>query len=737
MKKNLLTFLAICLFASSNLFAQFPGSGTQQSPFLISSKADMEYLAQLVELEYDFEGQYFLLTQDLKLFNTVTTVIGVTKYFKGNFDGGGHEIAVNINSSYLGGVFGRIQGATIKNLTVSGSVTVASASGGLGGGICGYAYNSYEPSYVPSTIDNCRNYSMVSGYASDFNSMIRLGGICGYGTSVIITNCYNTGTISASVNNSGNFYTGGICGIGHAFGYAYPISISNCYNTGTISGTGNVGGIYGGALLSDDQCNINNCYNTGNISGTNSSIYSTVAGIAGDATAIINNCYNTGNISNSSSAGRASGIGGAVVLNCFAANTQITVPTLANGARIGHGSTISNCYALSSMIINGYPVYSQITANEKHGANMDISSFQSQTWISNYLGWDFNTIWKQRAGEFPVLFYQKYSPVITFTIASVRYGDIITLNATSDNNAMPLIYESSDNTIAEITGNTLIARKAGLVTITARQNENSEYTAGQTTFNLNIQKIPVTITANSATVTYGDTPPAFTCQYSGFINGETANVLTQLPVLTCYAIEVGMHNIVPSGAEAQNYSFIYQNGTLTITKALLTITANNVIWQIGTPRPDFTLSYSGFKYNDNHSNLWQLPTITCAANENSPVGFYDIILSGGSAVFYDFILVNGTLERTEQSNNIPTINNHNNIQIYPNPATDKLYIIPAAEDLGRAMRIKFYDLLGKEVLIQAINGKTEINISNLPQGIYNIQLVSEGQIIGNSKIIKQ
>jgi hypothetical protein len=45
-------------------------------------------------------------------------------------------------------------------------------------------------------------------------------------------------------------------------------------------------------------------------------------------------------------------------------------------------------------------------------------------------------------------------------------------------------------------------------------------------------------------------------------------------------------------------------------------------------------------------------------------------------------------------------------------------------------------MLGKEIFAQLINGKTEINISHLSKGIYNISVFSEGRVIGNSKIVK-
>jgi len=73
-----------------------------------------------------------------------------------------------------------------------------------------------------------------------------------------------------------------------------------------------------------------------------------------------------------------------------------------------------------------------------------------------------------------------------------------------------------------------------------------------------------------------------------------------------------------------------------------------------------------------------------------------------------------------------------NILIYPNP-TQNTFIIDCEND----KTIKLYDMFGKEVLIQNANGKTEINISHLPNGIYNVSLFSEGKIVGNSKIVKQ
>jgi len=72
------------------------------------------------------------------------------------------------------------------------------------------------------------------------------------------------------------------------------------------------------------------------------------------------------------------------------------------------------------------------------------------------------------------------------------------------------------------------------------------------------------------------------------------------------------------------------------------------------------------------------------------------------------------------------------IKVYPNPTSNKLFI-----ECEKNSTITLYDMLGKEVLNQNISGKSEINISHLPKGIYNARIISESKVVGNSKIVKQ
>ena len=72
------------------------------------------------------------------------------------------------------------------------------------------------------------------------------------------------------------------------------------------------------------------------------------------------------------------------------------------------------------------------------------------------------------------------------------------------------------------------------------------------------------------------------------------------------------------------------------------------------------------------------------------------------------------------------------LQVYPNPANEIVFI-----EYENAYIVNFYDMFGKEVLSRNANGKTEMNINQLPKGVYMVAVVSEGETMELKKIIKQ
>jgi hypothetical protein len=168
----------------------------------------------------------------------------------------------------------------------------------------------------------------------------------------------------------------------------------------------------------------------------------------------------------------------------------------------------------------------------------------------------------------------------------------------------------------------------------------------------NISAATLTVTANSTNRAYGAANPAFIAGYSGFANGEDTTVLTGTPSLTTtatasstvagspYAITAAQGSL-----SAANYSFSYVNGNLSITPVTLTVSADNKSRPYGTTNPVLTASYSGFANGEDTNVLSGCPSLSTAADTNSPLGAYPIQTGAGtlSSGNYSFTLVDGTL----------------------------------------------------------------------------------------------
>lgn len=231
-------------------------------------------------------------------------------------------------------------------------------------------------------------------------------------------------------------------------------------------------------------------------------------------------------------------------------------------------------------------------------------------------------------------------------IPTMTYGDATYTLPETTEEGLTLTWEVDDTDIATISSNILTITGTGSTTVTATQAGNDSYEPFSKEFTLTVNKAPLTITAINKNMTYGDNVPAYGVNYSGFVYSETSAVLTTQPTITCSATKtsnVGNYSIVPSGASASNYNISYFNGTLTINKAPLTITANSYTINQKDDLPEFEVTYDGFKNSQTSSVLTTQPTITCDATDSETVGAYDITPSGAAATNYSFNYVSGTL----------------------------------------------------------------------------------------------
>lgn len=170
---------------------------------------------------------------------------------------------------------------------------------------------------------------------------------------------------------------------------------------------------------------------------------------------------------------------------------------------------------------------------------------------------------------------------------------------------------------------------------------------------LNVVPRSLEVIPRSSSRKYGSPNPSFTVEFSGFAEGQDENMITEYPVVTTQATvrsDAGKYNLVCRGGTVHpNYKFIYKTGVLTIQKANLAIKAEDKERYIGEFNPTFTLSFSGFRNEDNEFALEQLPTISCDADINSPAGIYPIVLEGGYDKNYEYQLQNGVLNIRVQS----------------------------------------------------------------------------------------
>ena len=174
------------------------------------------------------------------------------------------------------------------------------------------------------------------------------------------------------------------------------------------------------------------------------------------------------------------------------------------------------------------------------------------------------------------------------------------------------------------------------------QNYDIKYTMGTLTI---VKADGVVVTAKNYTRKYGEANPTFGYTSEG-------KDLDGTPNISCTATAtspVGTYPIVVNKGSVKNYNASYVNGTLTITKASLTIAAKNYTIKQGEALPTFDASYTGFKNGETKSVLTKQPTFVCSATSASAPGTYDITVSGAEAKNYDITYTKGTLTIEESA----------------------------------------------------------------------------------------
>jgi hypothetical protein len=398
------------------------GSGVTPATIQIAGPADLAKIGK--NAAFPLDGSY-TLTGDIAV-NNWTPIGAVTAPFTGTFDGGGKTITITGS----GGLFESTRGATIRNLTIEGVITMPVMGSGLAGSIAGLADKT--------TIVSCRSRAAVTLNSSAQSASA--GGIAGYvRNSTVISDCETSGTITLNAPQDGRdlmVYAGGIAG------YAGGSTISRCASRGNISAAGDypyagglVGYNYSGARIKESfasgnvaanggnlpyaggvagynsvsSSKIENCYARGTVRAVSSSGAALAGGIAGAnaRSAVISTCYAAGEVSvqvalggsfqgnGVPAAGNAGGIAGAqyvenpIIEKCAALNADLS----------GSGGTL-NIKRIGSAGTDGSPAWTNnkssvtgsYTDNADGGDGADCGDLAQNDYTA--WGWDFTSVWK-------------------------------------------------------------------------------------------------------------------------------------------------------------------------------------------------------------------------------------------------------------------------------------------------------------------------------------------------------
>ncbi|MCL2074101.1 MAG: putative Ig domain-containing protein [Marinilabiliaceae bacterium] len=245
---------------SIEVLPDIEGDGSETNPYIITTPDELAWMATVVnEHNTTYSNKHYKLGNNIDLsdyqsgegWTPIGRYVNNDNYqsFKGVFDGNNHKITglkINTTSFSCVGLFGYVEGGTIKNLGIENADIFRgndynNAHAGI---VVGYINSN-------SIISNCYTAGTITANTS--SSYAFSGGVVGYmGSNCIVSNSYSTGTIYANCNY--NAYAGGIAGY-----ISSSCTILNCYSIGTISANTNDNAYVGGVIGNQSWGTISNC----------------------------------------------------------------------------------------------------------------------------------------------------------------------------------------------------------------------------------------------------------------------------------------------------------------------------------------------------------------------------------------------------------------------------------------------------------------------------------------------
>lgn len=264
------------------------GNGTKEAPYLISTAEELAALSE-------FESVGFVTLQndiDMSSSDGATCLI---KKLTGTFDGGNHKLTGlklvggnNACTGLVGTLCGKIQNLDVEGATLTDTGTTNNAA----------ILAGFVPAGSTVNITGCRVSGTITGTGG--NSYTYIGGFIGYvdgnsddNTAVSISGCVQNVAITAPSSS----YAGGFIGSVLNFG---NITVENCAILGGISGSAAAaGGVVGFMRQGGSGLTVNNSYLGAKINGNKK--YSIAYNMATLSTLNVENFYYDSTLNSSSS----------------------------------------------------------------------------------------------------------------------------------------------------------------------------------------------------------------------------------------------------------------------------------------------------------------------------------------------------------------------------------------------------------------------------------------------------
>ena len=539
---------------------------------------------------------------------------------------------------------------------VNGALTVAAAQiTAISGSLTGTVSKVYDGSTVATLAPD--NYSLsgfVDGDGATVTQTIGNYDSAGAGTGKTVTVTLNSNDYLAGVRTNLSNYslptsiTGYVGTISKA-----PLTVTASAATKTYNGSaynGGAGVSYAGFVNNETSAVLGGALTYGGSSqgAVNTGSYDIVPG--GLSSSNYTLAYASGALT--VAAAPITAISGSLTGTVSKVYDGSTVATLASGNYVlsgfvnGDGATVTKTigsYDSAGAGTGKTVTVSELTNYYQAGVNTNLSNYSLPTSITGYVG----TI-------------SKAPLTVTASAATKTYNG----SAYSGGNGVGYAGFVNNETSAVLGGaltyggSSQGAVNAGSYVIAPDGLSSSNYALAYASGTLTVNPAALTITANNASKTYGQTATlsstAFTA--SGLQNGETISTVTETSAGTATTAGVAgsPYAITPSAASGgnfnpANYSIAYANGALTVNPAALMISANNAsktYGQAATLSPT-AFTASGLQNGETIAGVAETSAgaAATAGVAGSPYAITPSAASGGNfnAANYSIAYANGAL----------------------------------------------------------------------------------------------